>query len=181
MINWFKDNLNYKDIFKHLPVSRMIQIILFAWLIGMFVVVVFVGSARADEIDINAIIQIESSGNPLAYNKSSQAVGLMQITPIVFKEFAESDSGWKEFKPIINFGDHRNIGILYDADTNVAIGKWYLNRIANRYLKGKGSIEDILICYNWGYGNWRKYKAGKVGLPKETRDYIKKYRKLVSE
>ena len=42
--------------------------------------------ARA-EVDLTIIAQIESSGNPNAYNKSSGAIGLMQITPICLEEF----------------------------------------------------------------------------------------------
>ena len=40
----------------------------------------------------NAIIQTESSGNPLAFNKGSGARGLGQITPIVVQE-------WNNFHP----------------------------------------------------------------------------------
>ena len=35
---------------------------------------------------INAIIQVESKGNPKAYNKAGDCVGVLQITPVLVKE-----------------------------------------------------------------------------------------------
>src|SRR3990167_9498323 len=77
------------------------------------------GQARADEIDdlIPAIIQVESSGNPNAVSKAG-AIGLMQITPIVLKEYNQhAPSGFL-------------CGIdLYNPYDNKAIGAWYLHRL----------------------------------------------------
>ena len=130
-----------------------------------------VATACAEEIDINIIIQIESSGNPNAYNEKSGAIGLMQITSIVVDEW---NNGW---------GFEYNVGDLYNPRINVRLGKWYLLRIKEHYLphyKIPVTIENILASYNWGIGNvvkWHK-KGGKFkDLPKETQQYIKKYNK----
>lgn len=40
--------------------------------------------------------------------------------------------------------------------------------------------EEILISYNWGQGNLKKYKAGEKSLPKETSDYVGIYEVLKS-
>lgn len=44
-------------------------------------------SAYSQEIDLEIIKQIESGGDPHAYNKRSGATGLYQITPICLKDY----------------------------------------------------------------------------------------------
>jgi hypothetical protein len=34
------------------------------------------------------------------------------------------------------------------------------------------NLEDLGSSYNWGLGNHSKFKAGKISMPKETKDYI---------
>ena len=46
----------------------------------ILVSVAWVVLAHAEKVNINAIIQIESGGDPNAYNENSGAKGLMQIT-----------------------------------------------------------------------------------------------------
>lgn len=39
----------------------------------------------------------------------------------------------------------------------------------------RGELHDALIAYNWGLGNYNKWKSGlKPNLPQETKDYIKR-------
>jgi len=151
-------------------------------IIVLLLILAIVKMAKGEEICIPCIIQIESSGNPNAYNEKSGAIGLMQITKTCLEDF--NDWSWRITdnegrNPLpIKEPPRYNMGDMYNPSKNVEVGTWYLNRIKNHYLKGKGTIEDILICYNWGYGNWRKWKAGKVKLPRETRNYIKRYKQL---
>ncbi len=38
-----------------------------------------------------------------------------------------------------------------------------------------GELADALIAYNWGLGNYRKWKSGlKSNLPQETKDYVRR-------
>lgn len=128
-------------------------------ILGLFLFFCDIASA---DVDIDTIIQIESSGNPNAYNKGSQARGLMQITPICLKEYNSFN------RASFNLSD------LFVPEINIKIGTWYINkRIPQmlRYYKIEDTINNRLIAYNFGIGN---LKNG-VPLPKETRDYIKKY------
>ncbi len=151
---------------------QMAKILLISILLG-----IIIGSCRAEEIDINKIIQIESSGNPHAYNKRSGAIGLMQITPICLEE-------WNNPEILRKRGESRNTVFLVDlycGAINVYIGTWYINERIPQMLKAYGledTIEYRLIAYNWGIGNLLKHLKGKYPLPKETRDYIRKYKEI---
>lgn len=49
----------------------------------------------------------------------------------------------------------------------------YLNNLKSQF----GSEEDALAAYNWGQGNLRKFKAGKVkAMPEETVNYVSSIR-----
>ena len=142
-------------------------------LIGaLFVCVVCFGAEV--EISIPAIIQIESGGDPEAYNPASGAIGLMQITPICLEDYFE-----QETKGAV-------LGVmtakLYNPEINKKVGTWYLNERIPELLKAYG-IEDIvanrLISYNAGIGVLRQYLAGKRELPNETKDYLRKYEEIV--
>ena len=114
-------------------------------------------------IILSIIAIIESSNNPLAYNQKTQARGLYQITPICLKE-------WNNF----HSSEHYTLNDLFNPQVNEKIAKWYLTkRIPQmlRYYKKPVTIENILICYNAGI----KYVL-KGEIPKETKEYIQKYK-----
>ena len=120
-------------------------------------------NAFAGYININRIINIESKGDPVAYNRNSGARGLCQITPICLKE-------WNNF--------HRNeqysLNNLWNPEINKKIAIWYLEvRIPQllKHFKCEVSVRNIIICYNAGISYVVKHKA----LKKETSNYIKKY------
>jgi len=151
--------------------------------IMVFILLFFCGKVRAEIntrlIDVNIIAKIESNGNPLAYNKKSEARGLCQITPICLEDF---ENFAKHYTPI----NYVNEWQLYDPWINLTIANWYINEripdlIRNLYAGAENNIDNRLICYNWGIGKWRKWwKAGHSfkALPRETRNYIKRYHSL---
>ena len=134
----------------------------------------------ADEIDsiIPFIIQAESSGNPNAVSKAG-AVGLCQITKIVLDEWNSVGiternyrDGYQEYYYIKG---HRimgewvathpydyNISELYDPQTNMRIGTWYLRRLRDYYLKDivtivpEGCSGVVDANYDRMVGEWRK-------------------------
>lgn len=160
----------------------------FLWYLKAFMVTTaflalmfWAGMARAESIDIDmdAIIQIESGGNPNAYNKHSGAIGLCQITPVVFEDY----NIWRNECGKIYLSKK----YLYVASMNKSIGNWYMNyRIPQllKYYHIKDNIITRIACYNWGIGNvvkWHKRGAKFGQLPKETRNYILKYKRLTAE
>ena len=134
---------------------------------------------EADPI-IGKIIEAESSGDPLVKSNKG-AIGLMQIMP----KTAEEGAGYG-----IDYTFDRDE--LLDSVKNVKFGSKYFQGL-RKHLGGDNY--DALIAYNWGPGNYLKWKAGgkyKVSdgkggekiieytggsfdeLPEETRDYVNK-------
>lgn len=112
---------------------------------------------------MSIIKQIESSGNPKAYNKYSKARGLYQITPICLKE-------WNNYHPTEQY----KVEDLFVASVNERIANWYLHdRIPKmlRYYKREASVRNILIAYNAGI----QYVVSGKPIPTETRNYLIKY------
>lgn len=113
-------------------------------------------------IDIDKIIQIESSGNPNAVSDKG-AVGLMQITQPVLDDYNNKyDSDFTANDMII-------------PEHNKVIGFWYINTRIPEMFKAYDIFDCSvfrLIAYNWGIGNLKKWYET---LPEETRHYLKKY------
>jgi len=146
---------------------RVMWAVVFLVLIGMLMCVM---DARAEEVNMDIVIQIESGGNPNAYNKDSGAIGLCQITPVVLKEWNKSGQ-----IPFLERG-------LYKPEVNRPIGDWYMNTRIPQMLKAykiPDTIDNRLISYNAGIKVCKDYHRGKIKrLPRETVNYLKKYHKL---
>ena len=125
------------------------------------------GDVLQAKVSLEKIKQIESSGNPKAFNKRSKARGLYQITPIVLQE-------WNNFHPKQKYTPEH----LFDAKINEQIARWYLNKRIPQMLKAfkiKDTAANRIISYNAGIGVLRDYLKGKRELPSETKGYLKKY------
>lgn len=134
-------------------------------------------------IDMEILAQIESSNNPKAWNKKTNARGLYQITPIVLKQF-------KENVPNMPFAMYCPGGIrpgetcfdpnnpkfdLFDGIANYHVAEWYLYWLDQHC----DTADEILIAWNLGIGNLRKWqKSHWKKLPKETKDFLEKYHKM---
>ena len=134
------------------------------WSGVLVVMLLFSPLAEAEvTIDMQRIRMIESSGNPRAHNLRTDARGLYQITPICLQE-------WNNFHPNRQYTSEQ----LFSSRINSEIAHWYMNyRIPQmlRYYGKPDTIENRLICYNAGIA----YVVRNMNLPRETRDYIKKY------
>lgn len=118
----------------------------------------------AEEIQIKKIIQIESSGDPLAWNRGEDARGLMQI-----RSGALAD--WNR----LHRTDRHTKDDLWDPQINVKIGSWYINVCIPRYLRHfniPDTYQNRIVAYNAGIGTLRKGKK----LTQTTKDYIRKYK-----
>ncbi len=113
-------------------------------------------------VDLRIIASIESSNNPLAYNKRSKAAGMYQITPVCLKDY--NDHHVKKLSK----------SSMYGPGKAFLVADWYYNERIPAMLKYYGvkdTLDNRLSAYNWGIGNVVKGAR----MPKETRDYIKKY------
>lgn len=119
----------------------------------------------AEEVNLDIISQIESNGNPLAYNKRTGASGEFQIMPCVVEEYnARHKASRIAFKAVFNPVVARTVA------------NWYLSvRIPQmlRYYGLPNTLENRLRAYNSGIGTLVKGR-----YPQETRDYVKKYHRL---
>ena len=130
---------------------------------------------------VYSVIRTESDFESGAVSRVG-AIGLMQIIPDTFKWLTDD----------ILF-EHMEVGMLYDPETNIRYGTFYLSYLYDRY----GNWDLAITAYNGGLGNvdeWLKddsYSDGEGGLKKipfrETRQFVRrvnraweKYDKLYS-
>ena len=127
-------------------------------MIIILLILLLVGEVWADEISdlIPILIQIESSGRSWVTSKDG-CRGLCQL----------SELAWKDVMDIPYLPN------VYNPKLNVIAGEKYL-RLIKKMLGKDYTITNMLICYNWGIGNFRKYQKGEKSLPRETKVYLKK-------
>jgi hypothetical protein len=111
---------------------------------------------------IHIFIEIESEWNPLAYNRSSEATGLCQITPIALQDFND----WNTENKTYTMYD------MWDVSKNIEVGCWLLNRYKDLMTaRGNWTSDDdenqfrLYIAFWSGIGNffnhyWKYYKHG---------------------
>lgn len=124
---------------------------------------------NVDENLVYAVIHSES-GFEIDALSHKEAKGLMQIT--------ESTGAWAAEK--IGIEDFE-ISKLYDPDTNIRIGCWYLAELLKQF---DGSVSTAIAAYNAGNGKvseWlsnEKYSSDGITLDtipyEETLNYVKR-------
>ena len=118
---------------------------------------------------ILATIKVESNFKTDALS-SAGAVGLMQMLPSTCEWLAKS------------LGDDYDPSMLYDPETNIRYGTYYLQYLYSRF----GSWEKASIAYNWGEGNFSNFleengytEGDYSSIPvRETRNYVEKINKI---
>ncbi|MGL5151321.1 MAG: lytic transglycosylase domain-containing protein [Clostridium sp.] len=114
------------------------------------------------ENDINpllvlSVMKTESKFKPEA-RSNKNAVGLMQIT--------ESTGEWIASQMKIQGYTKES---LYDEETNIKMGCWYLKNLKDEF----GTWDEAIAAYNAGRGNVNKWlKDEKYSKDKKTLDYI---------
>jgi len=73
-------------------------------------------------------------------------VGLMQVTPLVAREWAK-ETGFKEFE---KQAAENVVEFLSDPERNIQIGSWYLEKIRERYRGRPAETAMTLAAYNAG-------------------------------
>lgn len=118
---------------------------------------------------IYAVIRTESGFDSSAVSRAG-AVGLMQMTPDTFLWLTND-----------KLGDRYSEGMLYDPQTNIKYGVYYLSILYSKY----GSWDTALAAYNAGLGKVDTWLADSKYNPnddmlldsipyRETRNYVKK-------
>jgi hypothetical protein len=125
-------------------------------------------AAQPINIDKKRIEQMESSGGKDKRVSSAGAVGIRQITPIALKDYNEQNP-----ESTLTMGDMR------DDAKNRAVSDWIFGKRIPEELEAAGlpvTEENIVKAYNLGVTGLKdRLRQGKA-LPKETRDYSKKYK-----
>lgn len=97
--------------------------------------------AGVDPFLIRALIWRESRFNPLTHGSADER-GLMQVTP-------EVGQLWARINKVPNFKDDD----LYQPETNIRVGIWYLNRSIHRWNLTDAPVTFALAEYNAGRSN----------------------------
>jgi len=136
--------------------------------------IIFAEAARnnIDPLLVAAIIRTESHFSSEAESRMG-ARGIMQIMPETGR-WAAGKMNLKDFHP----------DDLYETETNIKIGCWYLNNLSQEF---KGNKILVVAAYNGGRGNvkdwlekerWTGEHATIEQIPfKETRQYVRKVMK----
>jgi soluble lytic murein transglycosylase len=106
------------------------------------------GIARNDGVDpflVRALIWRESRFDPLTHGTADEH-GLMQVTP-------EVGQMWAKANKIEDYKDDD----LYDPETNIRAGTWYLNRAIKRWSQTDDPVTFALAEYNAGRSNALKW------------------------
>jgi len=96
------------------------------------------------------LIWRESRFNPKVRGRVGE-IGLMQIRPLTAQEWAQSEARARLFE-----------GNLFEVETNLRIGAWYLSKLLKRYARTDRPAAYALADYNAGRGNvlrWIKRSA----------------------
>ena len=119
---------------------------------------------------INAMIGVESSGDPTAVSNKG-AAGLMQVMPATGAEIAAEIN---DIAFPVNGTEAEQQAYLKDPDTSRRYGTHYFNKMLNRY---GGDQEAALIAYNGGAARadaWLASGRDDSAIPRESADYYKK-------
>ncbi len=109
---------------------------------------IIVNVARNEGVDpflIRALIWRESKFDPLTHGLADEH-GLMQVRPDVGQMWAKANK-------VEDYNDDK----LYDPETNIRVGTWYLNRSLKRWSQTDDPATFALAEYNAGHSNALKW------------------------
>lgn len=107
---------------------------------------------------VAALIRSESHFRQSAVSRAG-AIGLMQIMP--------KTGAWIATKIGI---DEFTTSALYDPETNIHFGTWYLRYLIDRF----DDVETALTAYNAGPGNAERWRTSDDSVFPETAEYVRR-------
>jgi hypothetical protein len=106
-----------------------------------------------------ALIQVESSGNPRAYNRAEDAVGILQIRRIFVDDLNRIYG-----PPFYTYEDR------WDSDKSKEMARKYLRHYGTqRRLGRKPTNEDFARIINGGPNGWKKQSTEKYWVKVEKK------------
>lgn len=100
---------------------------------------------RLDEKLVWSLIYEETYFRPAVIGDDEE-VGLMQVTPLVAREWAK-ETGFKEFE---RQAAENVVEFLSDPERNIQVGCWYLEKLRERYRGRPAETAMTLAAYNAG-------------------------------
>lgn len=106
------------------------------------------GKNGVDPALVKAVVWRESKFNPKVRGRVGE-IGLMQIRPLTAQEWTQSEFPGRKFE-----------GNLFEPQTNLQIGAWYLGKLLRRYAKTDNPLPYALADYNAGRNNVLRWNKG---------------------
>ncbi len=97
---------------------------------------------------VKGVVWRESNFNPKARGRVGE-IGLMQIRPLTAQEWAQAVAHRRTFE-----------GNLFEPETNLEVGTWYLGKLLKRYARTDNPIPYALADYNAGRSNVLRWNKG---------------------
>jgi hypothetical protein len=121
----------------------------------------------ADPNLIKAMMIIETGMNPRKNNLGFE--GFPQTKEHILNGWTSDSTGI--YYPGINqkYGTNFTIKDMYNPEKAAEFMYYYLKTVSKS--KYVDDLKDLIIAYNWGLGNLKKYKEGEKALPQESIDY----------
>ncbi|HEX6126825.1 MAG TPA: transglycosylase SLT domain-containing protein [Pyrinomonadaceae bacterium] len=134
---------------------------------------------RLDERLVWSLIYEETWFRERALGEDDE-IGLMQVTPLVAREWAK-ETGLREFERQTS---ENVIEFMSDAERNIQVGCWYLEKIREPYRGRPAETAMMLAAYNAGPSRVEEWTGGtdaarlsetefvsRIGIP-STRAYV---------
>jgi soluble lytic murein transglycosylase len=128
------------------------------------------GVYRLDPDLVWSIIYEETYFRPWQLGKDGE-IGLMQITPAVAREWA-AETGLPDLQRQVAQNPEL---LLRDAERNIQIGSWYLEKIREQYRDIPDAEARMIAGYNAGpsrAAEWNKVAEGQTALTRD--EFVKK-------
>lgn len=110
---------------------------------------------RLDPKLIWSVIYEESYFRPLERG-AAEEVGLMQVTPLVARDWAKS-TGLNEIE---RAAADNVVALLSDPETNIQVGCWYLEKLREQYRGSPAETAMALAAYNAGPSRVTEWTSG---------------------
>jgi soluble lytic murein transglycosylase len=126
---------------------------------------------RLDPRLVWSIIHEETYFRPWTTGDAGE-VGLMQITPAVAREWAR-ETGIQELE---DQAASHHAALLRDAERNIQIGCWYLEKLFERYrdAPAEGRAARVLAAYNAGASRVAEWEKSSNNAPLSEEEFIRR-------